>query len=173
MHCGKGEKRMRKALNLIFNLLLAVLAGAAIFFLILQIRGIQPYAVISGSMEPKIPVGSVCFIDTKIPYEEIKKEDIIAFSKNQVMVTHRVIKTTEKGFETKGDANSVSDGITTTSDNYIGKNIGSIPWLGYAMMFLGTKRGNILILTGILVLILLAAMIDMEKEKQDTQEDLL
>ena len=81
---------------------------------ICKIGNIEPRIVLSGSMEPKIHTGSICFINKKVPYDKIKTGDIIAFKAGKnTMVTHRVISVTNAGFETKGDANKVSDGIST------------------------------------------------------------
>ncbi len=126
---------------LIFLLLIICFAYAA-----LTIRGIQPYVVISGSMEPEIPVGSVCLVDTKTPYNEICVNDIISFEKGKdKTVTHRVVSVTREGIATKGDANKTGDGITTTESNYRGKTIAAIPYAGYAVFFLKSFPGKILI----------------------------
>lgn len=98
---------------------------------ICKIGNIEPRIVLSGSMEPKIHTGSICFINKKVPYDKIKTGDIIAFKAGKnTMVTHRVISVTNAGFETKGDANKVSDGISTNKTNYRGKTILSIPYAG-------------------------------------------
>ena len=88
----------------------------------LRFADINPYIVMSASMEPEIQTGSLCFVDTKYPYSDIKDNDIIAFqTESDMFVTHRAIDVTEEGIETKGDANDISDGITTTEKNYLGK----------------------------------------------------
>ena len=46
---------------------------------ICKIGNIEPRIVLSGSMEPKIHTGSICFINKKVPYDKIKTGDIIAF----------------------------------------------------------------------------------------------
>lgn len=108
---------------------------------ICKIGNIEPRIVLSGSMEPKIHTGSICFINKKVPYDKIKTGDIIAFKAGKnTMVTHRVISVTNSGFETKGDANKVSDGISTNKTNYRGKTILSIPYAGYISMYLQSTR---------------------------------
>lgn len=162
---------MKKALRIVTDLILAAAVLSALLFFILQIRGIQIYTVVSGSMEPEIHVGSVCFIDTEVPYEQIQEGDVIAYSKGELLVTHRVTGVSEQGLETKGDANAHSDGISTTKRNYRGRNIGAIPYLGYAMMFLQTERGKIIILTGLAAFVILTALTD--QKEQNIQEDLI
>ena len=71
-------------------------------------------------------------------------KDIIAFKIDSgKYITHRVIKITDEGFETQGDANNISDGISTTKDNYIGKNIFSIPKAGVLIKVIQTTKGKI------------------------------
>ena len=80
-------------------------------FLILYAFGIVPYVVLSGSMEPTIETGSVCFINKHADYDSIKEDDIIAFQmKNGPLVTHRVVEVTDSGLTTKGDNNTDIDG---------------------------------------------------------------
>lgn len=162
---------MKKALRSVCDLVLGAVVLSALLALVLQIRGIQPYAVVSGSMEPDLHVGSMCFIDTEVPYSRIREGDVIAFSQSDFQVTHRVIGISDQGLETKGDANAHSDGITTTKKNYIGKNMGSVPYLGFGMTFLQTERGKIMVLTGVIALFILAALLD--QKEQDIQEDLI
>ena len=114
---------------------------------ILGLLGVETYIVRSGSMEPVIKTGSLCFIDTYVDYSEIEENDIIAFRRANLLVTHRVTKISDEGFITKGDSNTYADGLTTTSENYVGKNIFSIPAIGYVLGWIQTKRGKVICLT--------------------------
>ena len=60
------------------------------------------------------------------------------------LVTHRVVKITSDGFETRGDANNVSDGFKTTRENYFGKNVYSIPELGYTVKAIQSTKGKVI-----------------------------
>ena len=54
---------------------------------------IKPYVVTTGSMEPAIPVKSVCFVNENIPLENINVGEVISFRiSDDVLVTHRVTK---------------------------------------------------------------------------------
>ena len=112
-----------------------------------RFMGIQSYIVRSGSMEPGMPTGSICMVDTKYEFEKIRVNDVIAFRMGNNLVTHRVIQMTEDGFITKGDHNEVDDGLTTTEENYVGKNIMIIPCLGYILSWIQTIKGKIIIVT--------------------------
>ena len=104
--------------------------------------GIKTYIVRSGSMEPEIRTGSLCFVDTKVDYSEIKEYDIIAFERGKLLVTHRVVQVLKDGLVTKGDNNDLDDGITTTEKNYVGKSVFSIPLLGYAISWVQTRAAR-------------------------------
>ena len=136
---------------------------------ICKIGNIEPRIVLSGSMEPKIHTGSICFINKKVPYDKIKTGDIIAFKAGKnTMVTHRVISVTNAGFETKGDANKVSDGISTNKTNYRGKTILSIPYAGYISMYLQSTRGKIIL---IVALFIAGLILPQEKNQEEVKNE--
>lgn len=121
----------------IFDAAVYVICICIIIALIGFLFGITPYITMSGSMEPAVKTGSLCFVNMNANYENVKEGDIIAFSTGlNDLVTHRVIKVTEEGFETKGDNNDVSDGISTTPETFKGKTLFSIPYIGYILKYL-------------------------------------
>ena len=120
------------------------LGGSTLIFVIVFaimllgiISGIRPCSVISGSMEPNLPTWSLCFIDTRISYDEIQTGDIVVYNRrsDDVRIIHRVIEIEPEGMITKGDANSVSDGLSVERDNLYGKSLFYIPYLGYLGRF--------------------------------------
>ena len=82
--------------------------------------GYQTYDVVSGSMEPEIPVGSMIFVKEIVP-EDVVEGDIIAFYSNSNVVCHRVTYNNiyERKLNTKGDANPDEDLNDTTYDKTI------------------------------------------------------
>jgi len=146
----------QKVIKVLVNTLVTLILIVGITFIVLFVAGIEPYVVESGSMQPTIETGSLCFINKNIKYQEIKENDIIAFKAlSGDKVTHRAISITSEGIETKGDSNENSDGISTKEDNYLGKNIFSIPKAGYAVKFIQTTRGRIILIT-IIIAVLVA-----------------
>ena len=161
-----------KAVKVLVDTLMAVIIITGVTFLVLFFIGIKPFVVQTGSMEPKVKTGSISFINQNIKYGDIKENDIIAFSMpNGELVTHRAISITEEGIETKGDANAVADGILVTKQNYIGKNIYSIPRVGYVISKIQTKRGKIILGTIILMLFLSAILIGEPKKGKHSNEE--
>ena len=75
-----------------------------------QFLGYETYDIISGSMAPSIPVGSLIFVQ---PAEgvDIEEGDVIAFRSEGSVVAHRVTANNviEGTLNTKGDANSEED----------------------------------------------------------------
>lgn len=148
-------KVLKKIIDVIMTIILLV--GSAL--VLLYILGIKPYVVLSGSMEPTISTGSVCFVNEKVKYENMKVGDIVAFKiPTGASVTHRIINITEKGFETKGDANDNSDGVSTTKQNFLGKNLFSIKKIGFMVEFIQTTKGRIILIT-IIVFFLTAGLL--------------
>ena len=154
---------MKKIINALTTLII-VIGG---IFLLLYLIGIKPYVVLSGSMEPTMKTGSLCFINKNIKYNSIKENDIIAFKLNNgVLVTHRVVKKASNGFETKGDNNNNIDGVVTTQNNYVGKNVFWIPYLGYIFKAFQTTTGKIIYLTMIIVLFVIGLLFGDKSEKK-------
>ena len=130
-----------------------VLACVVILALILSVpkaAGIQPYVVLSGSMEPAIRTGGIVFTDTNKADPE--PDDIITFEVNDgSLVTHRVVRVDDESIVTKGDANETEDSAIH-KDQVIGTVIFSIPFIGYAVSIL-TSRGSIMILLALVIFV--------------------
>jgi signal peptidase len=165
-------KNYIKVIKAIINALMTLILIIGIVFILLFIIGIEPSVVESGSMEPSVHVGSLCFVNKHYSYDKIKEGDIIAFElPGGTKATHRVVSKTEEGLVTKGDANKDTDGIVTTKDNYYGKNIFSIPKVGYAIKATQTTRGRIVLITVIIVLLVAAFSLGESKGKRFKEEN--
>lgn len=133
---GKSPEALRKeAVGLfvkmcVVGVLLVIGALTAVLFLF----GIRPYVVVTGSMEPAVHLGSVCLIDMDYPYNDVKKDDIIAYHNGGLLVTHRVTSVDKNGLTTKGDAAPKPDTEPITRHNFGGKVVFTIPYLGYAVI---------------------------------------
>lgn len=109
--------------------------------------GYHIYTVISGSMEPAIPIGSLLYIQSTEP-EGMMEGDIIAYYGAQdlaSLITHRVVenRVLMGEFITKGDANSKEDMHPIPYDNFIGKVVLSIPKVGTVAQILTSQTGKI------------------------------
>jgi len=155
-----------KVIKGIINVLTTLIIIIGGIFLILYICGIVPYVVLSGSMEPTIETGSICFINRHTDIKKIKEKDIIAFKfKDGTLVTHRAVKVTETGIRTKGDNNKDIDSNIVVKENYVGKNIFWIPKVGYVVKTFQTTKGKIIILTCIVLLFVSGLLFGEDKKK--------
>lgn len=132
----------------------AVAAGA--------IFGIRPVVVISGSMETKLPVGSMVFA-REVPASSVSEGDIVTTQRQDGadgLITHRVVSADTSGTTTtlrlRGDANATNDPLP-----YVAQRVGiyqfHLPWVGTLALAARTPFG--LTAIGLYVVALLAIMI--------------
>ena len=103
--------------------------------------------MISGSMEPAIPTGSLVYVKNTAP-SGIEKGDVIAFYgslENGSIITHRVVSNNSVSgeFVTKGDANAKEDMEPVSYENFLGKVTLSVPMLGGILAAVVTVPGKI------------------------------
>ena len=94
-----------------------------------MVVGYKPVVVLSGSMEPTYPVGSLIYYKAA-SFEDIKENDAITFRvDDDTLVTQRVIVKNEisQTFVTKGDANQTNDTNPVEYQNVAGKDIRILP----------------------------------------------
>ena len=135
--------------------------------------GYELYDVVSGSMEPEIPVGSVIVVD-RIEPEEIQVGDIIAFWAGGSVVAHRVVenRTIAGEFVTKGDANDTEDISAIPYSALIGIVIYHLPRLGQVITVYTSPVGKLYIIgfaaCGLLFNILGNRLRAMRREEQES-----
>src|SRR5205809_708993 len=104
-------KIIKETFHFISLILLFVILPVVLFTLIASrtgiVGGIRSFVILSGSMTPVLPVGSVVYTQKALGYRE---GDVIAFRRGDITVTHRVHAVVQKNnstvFKTKGDANN-------------------------------------------------------------------
>ncbi len=130
------------------------------FLLLSNALGVRALSMLSGSMEPEIPTGSlllVCSVDAS----SLQVGDVVAYSPSQeTVVTHRIVEVLDSplSFRTKGDANSFIDPTAISAEKIQGKVMLYIPFLGYVSVLLKTPVG-IIALASIAIPWLLAALL--------------
>lgn len=130
--------------TVIGTLMLLVVIAAAIPLTIPNFMGYEVYNVVSGSMEPTIPIGSIIYVKEVDPVD-INEGDIIAFRGGDSIIMHRVTenKVVEGTFTTKGDANDGEDMNDVPYENLIGVVVRHIPVLGQLLILFGSTFGRI------------------------------
>lgn len=100
-------------------------------FFVPRVVGLQTFSVVSGSMAPIIPTGSLIYVK-EVSIDDVKINDVITFyGKQGSIVTHRIQQIDKDGIVTKGDANEDIDLMKVRKSQLIGKVLFSIPLLGY------------------------------------------
>ena len=115
--------------------------------------------IISGSMEPSIPVGALVFV-REVSADKIEVGDVItSFSSDgQALVTHRVRRIITDGDEymyiTRGDANNTDD-EPKSFNRVIGRVEYTVPGVNYLITSINNIRllGIIIIAGGVIIFI--------------------
>lgn len=132
-------KAFKRIETFVFSCILAIALAVCIMIFFFSIK---PVVIVSGSMEPGIPTGSLAFIDQRD--QTAAPGDIIAYTIGDTTVVHRVIEENDDGtYITKGDSNDTADPAPVARKQVQGKEVFCIPKLGYAIKFIrGTDITN-------------------------------
>ena len=143
----KGGKLLPALCNLFGTLILLTVIASCLTIIIPQLNDYHVYHVISGSMTPEIPIGSIVYVQSTAP-EDIQPGDVIAFQSGDSVITHRVVinHIVEGEFTTKGDANAVEDENRVDYEELIGKVVRHYPYLGELLVVYSTNIGKIYII---------------------------
>ena len=150
----------KKIWNIVTWTIVVLAIVMAVLLAGVRLVGIDPYTVLSGSMEPTYHVGSIIYVVDVDPHE-LKAGDPVTYMLSETtVVTHRIVEVVpavdEEGnpvinektgkqvvrFVTKGDANNAVDGSLLHENNVIGKPIFSVPLLGYVANYVQNPPGT-------------------------------
>ncbi|WP_150306700.1 signal peptidase I [Planctomonas psychrotolerans] len=126
------------ALGLSGAVLLVVIALAAFVIVLPKAAGATPLTVLSGSMAPALPIGSLIIV-RPVPLDELAVGDVITYqlrSGEPEVVTHRIIAVSmasdgTRAFSLQGDNNPAPDPDPVVADQVRGRVWYSVPYLGY------------------------------------------
>ena len=152
-----GNRRFKRLLSCMLAFVLACLP-----MVMPGLLGFGAYTVVSGSMEPAIPTGSLVYIAGAEP-EGIKTGDIIAFHGGEgsgAVITHRVVenRVVMGEFVTKGDANSAQDMKPVPYSDFMGRVAWTIPEMGRAAAVLTSREGKIAAVCAVAAAVLLQVL---------------
>ncbi len=170
---------MKKVAWYLVFTLVVLLMTVAVFIYLAPHLGWRVNAVLSGSMEPELKVGSLV-VTRPVKPEAIVVGDIITFRPTTVgenLITHRVVgigQSSSLYFETKGDANDGLDPFTVPARNLVGEIYLHVPYWGYFTEFLKTPFGFLfaVAIPGLIIIVAYVtsvwrALITMHKERLD------
>lgn len=177
---------MRNAVKSVFNIVTWVLVIAVMILAVLlvgvRVMGFQPFAVLSGSMEPEYSVGDLIYVKSVDPYE-LEAGDVITYLLSETTVsTHRIVgivpDETDPSvirFRTKGDANDSEDGMLVHYKNVVGTPRFSLPLLGYVATYISSPPGMYVAVgcgAFLLLLVFLPDLFSKEDERRGRYERL-
>lgn len=141
------KNRLGRVLSILGTVLIVLVIVLYALLVLPEAIGWHTYNVISGSMEPAIPIGSLIYVQEGNP-EEVEADDIIAFysgGQDGSIITHRVVNNNVVSgtFITKGDANAGEDPEPALYDRYIGKVNLHIPGMGKLLILMTSFYGKI------------------------------
>jgi len=143
-------------------LVLTVVVGAVLAAVVVpRLAGATPFAVLSGSMQPGMPPGTLVIVRDVDP-ASIGVGDVITFMPREndpSVVTHRVVgvgvdMSGAPTFTTKGDANPVADVTPVRAVQLVGERWYSVPYLGWLVEVLTARQRalGIYVVAGALIL---------------------
>jgi signal peptidase len=158
-------------------LVTGVLAAAV---LVPRLAGATPYAVLSGSMRPDLPEGTLVVVEP-VDADELRVGDVVTYQLESgagTVVTHRVVGVTtsldgEVSFVTQGDANDAADEEPVRPVQVRGRLWYAVPYLGHANRLLTGQQRQVAVylvaggLLGYAVLMFTGALRDRKKEKEE------
>jgi signal peptidase len=148
---ARSRRVWRRVVTVASTLLLVVAIVLAALMVVPTLLGYERYVIVSGSMEPTIPVGSIVY-DEVVPVEDLQVGDVITFVPPPEYdiddpVTHRIYSITVAGedsdvpgrliFRTKGDNNPEVDPWQMTLDKTEQARVAHhVPYVGYVYIAL-------------------------------------
>lgn len=131
-------------LGIVLLAIMAVLGlGTAV---VPRVLGLHSYAIVSGSMEPAYPTGSLVYTKA-VPATDMQPGAVAAYWHNEDVIVHRVVEnnTAEKKLVTKGDANDAPDVRPVPYTSVLGEVVGSVPLVGYVLIGMATLAGKLVL----------------------------
>jgi signal peptidase I len=156
---------LRRLLDGLLLVLVAVSLGVLVLGRVLPLTG-HPTLVVAGpSMEPAIPIGAAVVLDQVAP-TDLALSDVVSLRSgpDRAVFTHRIIRLADGDgaiwLETQGDANETPDPSLTPATAVIGRVAVGIPFAGYLLTLYSAPSGILFVISVGLVLLLLGVLLE-------------
>lgn len=167
------SKTIKNIWNWVSGVFVAIVVLLAVALVGVRLVGLQPFVVLSGSMEPEYHVGSLIYVKA-VDYKTLQVGDDITYMLNEnTVVTHRIIEVlvdeedpNTLRYFTQGIANTVPDAVSVHYKNIIGKPVFTIPYLGYVSNYIQNPPGMYVAIAAGAILILLVFLPDLFEDDQ-------
>ena len=129
--------------------LFVVLFGPVTLLVLLPIGlGLQRYVITGDSMTGGIDRGSIAF-ERAVPVSDLRVGDVVTYRQpeadDDTMVTHRIVSIQPDGIRTQGDAEPSADPwVLVPEEPTVSRVEFSLPWIGWAYLFLFHPQGWVL-----------------------------
>ncbi len=172
------KKMISSALTVILvcsTILCIVVMFKSIVYDEVSIFGHSIYYIVTGSMEPTIPQGSIC-ITKKVDANELIVNDVITYRMDNGPIsgfpnTHRIIEVLDgNSFRTKGDSNLIPDDDLVSEKQILGKVVfytKKLAFIATFLSFLSTPMGFLFTILVPLALITVYLLKDFTKKLKD------
>lgn len=173
-------KVVKKIFRWIFDIILFIILAIALIMAYNHVQvnirgntyttmlGYSAFEVATGSMSNTIEIGDVILVKLIEPNEPVSENEIVVFTQDTTLVTHRIIKINGDQIITKGDANNKEDDPITRKQ-IIGKVVKIIPNVKMWKEIILTPK--VLIPTSISILLLwIFFSYDKEKDVKKTKK---
>lgn len=173
-------KVVKKICRWIFDIILFIILAIALIMAYNHIQinikgntyktmlGYSAFEVATGSMSNTIEIGDVILVKLIEPNETLSENEIVVFTQDTTLVTHRIIKINGDQIITKGDANNTQDDPISRGQ-IIGKVVKIIPDVKMWKEIILTPK--VLIPTSISILLLwIFFSYDKEKDVKKTKK---
>lgn len=186
---ARGTRRKTSAWSVVTScvacLAIVVIAAALLAAVVVpRLFGSTPYAILTGSMRPDMPPGTLVVVKP-VDIEELAAGDVITYqlrSGEPAVVTHRIVSVAsslsgERTLVTQGDANNVADAAPVQAVQIRGKVWYSVPYLGrVSTWFTGAQHQLATVIIGIALAMYAAAMFlgglrDRRRSRLDTRHE--
>ncbi len=160
-------RTLRTAAGRAIALLVAglVVVGLGLTVVIPALAGGKAYTILTGSMRPHMPPGTIVVVRHK-PVDEIRTGDVVTYqleSGDPTVVTHRVtaVQTSLDGsvqLITQGDANDSADPNPVLPVQVQGVRWYAVPYLGLPSLWVGVGIRQVVVMGAVVLLLGYAAV---------------
>ena len=145
-------------------IIVPLFAAITVCVLLPRVAGATPYTILTGSMRPNMPPGTLVVIKP-VPVDQVSVGTVVTYqldSGKPTVVTHRVVAITttvkgKKSFTTQGDANDATDAKQVRPIQIKGELWYHIKYLGYVNTFITGKERHVTTIAIVSGLLLYAA----------------
>lgn len=164
---------MKRICNIFSYITIGILAVCLLSAVLLRfVYSAEFKAVLTPSMEPELPVGSMIVV-LPTDYGDLKKGDDITYVRDEslTLVTHKIVEKDDRTqyLTTRGITNDMND-RPTSYENVVGKVCLCIPLLGYLLIWIETVWGKITAVVAVTALTTLSLMRHSRRKKHKKSE---